>query len=145
MYFISIYILWDCLSLVGVNYNLKREQINEIQHHQLVLTLSVWYWGQGTSIDPRNGYYSKASKSRSSHAEVLLGKGALKICSKCTGEHPCRSAVSVTLRCNFIEIILRHGCCPVNLLHIFRTPFFKNTSGWLLLKILPNGKKKISY
>ena len=27
--------------------------------------------------------------------------------------------------CNFIEIALRHGCSPVNLLHIFRTPFSK--------------------
>ena len=35
-----------------------------------------------------------------------------------------------------IEITLRHGCCPVNLLHIFRTPFYKNTSGWLLLTFL---------
>ena len=26
-----------------------------------------------------------------------------------------------------------HGCSPVNLLHIFRTPFSRNTSGWLLL------------
>ena len=34
---------------------------------------------------------------------------------------------------NFIEIALRHGCSPVNLLHIFRTPFIKNTSGRLLL------------
>ena len=34
---------------------------------------------------------------------------------------------------NFIEIILRHGCFPVNLLHIFRTPFPKNTSDRLLL------------
>ena len=24
--------------------------------------------------------------------------------------------------CNFIEIALKHGCSPVNLLHIFRTP-----------------------
>ena len=36
---------------------------------------------------------------------------------------------------NFIEITLPHGCSPVNLLHIFRTPFTKNTSGWLLLSI----------
>ena len=36
---------------------------------------------------------------------------------------------------NFIEISLRHGCSPVNLLHIFRTPFPKNTSGRLLLKM----------
>ena len=29
--------------------------------------------------------------------------------------------------CNFIDITLQHGCSPVNLLHIFRTPFLKNT------------------
>ena len=34
---------------------------------------------------------------------------------------------------NFIEIALRHGCSPVNLLHIFRTPFLRNTTGWLFL------------
>ena len=34
---------------------------------------------------------------------------------------------------SFIEIALRHGWSPVNLLHIFRSPFPKNTSGWLLL------------
>ena len=35
---------------------------------------------------------------------------------------------------NFIEITLWHGCAPVNLLHILRTTFLKNTSGWLLSK-----------
>ena len=34
---------------------------------------------------------------------------------------------------NFIEMTLRHGCSPVNLLHLFRIPFPRNTSGWLLL------------
>ena len=29
---------------------------------------------------------------------------------------------------------LRHGCSPVNLPHIFRTTFLKNTAGRLLLK-----------
>ena len=33
----------------------------------------------------------------------------------------------------FIEITLRHECCPVSLLHIFRTPFPKDISGGLLL------------
>ena len=37
---------------------------------------------------------------------------------------------------NFIEIALRHGCSPVDLLHIFRAPFPKNTSGRLLLILL---------
>ena len=60
-------------------------------------------------------------------------KGVLKIYSKFTEEHPCRSVISIKLICNFIEITFRHGCSAVNLLLIFRTPFLKNTSGWLLL------------
>ena len=41
-------------------------------------------------------------------------------------------------KCDFSKVALqfRHGCSPVNLLHIFRTSFLKNTSGGLLLKIL---------
>ena len=46
-----------------------------------------------------------------------------------TGEHPCRKEISKKLLCNFIEVWLRYGCTPVNLMHIFRTPFRKNTSG----------------
>ena len=71
--------------------------------------------------------------NRSSRREVFLRKPALKICSKFTGELPYRSAISIKLFCNFIEIALRHGCSPINLLHIFRTPFLKSTSGRLLL------------
>ena len=72
---------------------------------------------------------------RSSHPNVLLLKSVLKIRSKFTGEHPCQSVISIKLLCNFIEITLLHGCSPVNLLHIFRTPFLRNTFGWLLLDI----------
>ena len=89
-----------------------------------------------------NCFHKKASLSMfdrvlntylaSSHSEVFLGNGVLKICSKFTGVHPCRSAISIKLLCNFIEIALQHGCSPVNLLHIFRTPFQQNTFEWLL-------------
>ena len=72
---------------------------------------------------------------RSSHPEVFLEKGVLKICNKLREEHLCRSVISIKLLCNFIEITLRHGCSPVNLLHIFRAPFTKNTSGRLLLNL----------
>ena len=41
--------------------------------------------------------------------------------------------ISANLLCSFIEITLRHGCSPANWLHIFRTPFPKNTYGGLLL------------
>ena len=38
------------------------------------------------------------------------------------------------LESQFFEIALRHGCSPVNLLHIFRTPFLQNASGRPLLQ-----------
>ena len=71
--------------------------------------------------------------ARSSHPEVFLGKGVLKLCRKFTGEHPCRSAISIKLESNFIEITLCHGLSPVNFPYILRTPVLKNTSGWLLM------------
>ena len=39
-----------------------------------------------------------------------------------------------------IEITLRDGRSPVNLLNIFRTPFYKNTSGWLLVLVVTKPK-----
>ena len=74
--------------------------------------------------------------SRSSRAEVFLVKGVLKTCIKFTGEHLCRSAISINMRSNFIGITLQHGQSPANVIHVFRTPFTKNTSGWLLLNFL---------
>ena len=70
---------------------------------------------------------------RSSYPEVFLVKGVLKICSIFTGVHPCQSVISIKLLCSFIEITLCHGCSPINLLHVFKTRFSKNTSGRLLL------------
>ena len=47
---------------------------------------------------------------RSSPPEVFLRKGVLKICSKFTGEHPCRSVISIKFQSNFIKIALRFSC-----------------------------------
>ena len=74
---------------------------------------------------------------------MFLEKGVLKLCSKFTGEHPCRSAISKKLQSNFIEIALQHGCSLVNLLHIFRitTLYFSkklfNIAGKNISKLLP--------
>ena len=65
----------------------------------------------------------------------------MKICSKSTGEQPCGSATSLKLLQQIYrrtpvlkrDFTLAHGCSPVDLLHIFRTSFFENTSGRLLL------------
>ena len=52
---------------------------------------------------------------------MFLEKGALKICRKFIAEQPRRSAISIKLQNNFIEIAFRHGCSL-------------ETSGRLLLK-----------
>ena len=83
----------------------------------------------------RKRFPNNFSICRSSCLEVFLGKDVLKICSKFIGKHPCRNVISIKLQSSFIEITPWHGCSPVNLLHIFRTPFLKNTSGRLLLYI----------
>ena len=81
-----------------------------------------WYIGQLESIKR-----ALIKTFRSSLQEVFSRKGVLKICNKFTGEHLCRSVISIKLVCSFIEITLRQGCSPVNLLHIFRTLLPENT------------------
>ena len=103
----------------------------EIGRLQLPFSLQILIW-----------FVAVSWLVRSSHPEMFLRKGVLKIWSKFTGKHPCRSAISI---CNFIEIALQHGCSPVNLLHIFWTLFLKNTSGWLRLKALNIGILGITF
>ena len=54
---------------------------------------------------------------RSSRPDVFSVKDVLKI---------------DVLKWDFNKVAKQHECSPVNLLHIFRIPFSKNTSGWLL-------------
>ena len=72
---------------------------------------------------------------RNTHQEEFLGRGVLKLCNRFTGEHRCRSAISMKLQSNCIEITLWYGCSPVNFLHNFRTSFLMNSSGRLLLSM----------
>ena len=94
----------------------------------------IWVWHLYLCVYS-SLFLLSTTESRSSPPDVFLEKVVLKICSKFTGESPCRSVISIKLPCNFIKITLRHKCSLVNLLHIFRTPFPKSTSAWLLLWI----------
>ena len=83
----------------------------------------------------------KVSVLANSKVSVLLDLFLLWILpsqrEKVLQKHPSRSVLrkrcSENLQSNFIEITLRHGCSPVNLLYICRIPLIKNTSGRLLL------------
>ena len=61
---------------------------------------------------------------RSSHPEVFFEKGVLKICSKFTGEHPCRSSIcfATLLKLQFgMGVFLQIGCIFSEHLYL-RTP-----------------------
>ena len=100
--------------------HLKSQILTEIKTNHLIYIVPRWH---GSRI------------YRSSHPEVFLRQGVLKICIKFTGEHPCGSVISINMLCNLFKIALRHGCSPVNLQHIFRTSFLRNNSGWLPLNL----------
>ena len=55
-----------------------------------------------------------------------------KICSQFT-EHPCRNVILIELQSNFIVITFLYGCSPADLLHVFRTTFYKNNFREMLL------------
>lgn len=74
--------------------------------------------------------------SESNPSMMFFEKVVLKISNKSIAKHPCRCAISIHLQSNFIKLTFRHGCSPVKLTHVFRTPFAKNISGGLLGKFL---------
>ena len=85
----------------------------------------VWNYVLPWNLVEYFGYSCKLYNTQKQPSRGALRKSVLKICSKFTGEHPCRCLISIKLLCNFIEIALRHGCSPANLLHIYRTPFLR--------------------
>ena len=134
---------WYLLPIpVGINENRHLAECNSNRKRKAITMGKNMqqYWIKPTQA--QRNYYLHRNKLQqiddrysSSLAEVFFVKVVLKICSKFTGEHPYRSVISIKLLCNFIEITPRYGCSPVNLMHIFRSPFSKNTCGWLLLHI----------
>ena len=107
-----------------------KQQQGSLKHFRILLT---HFTPMFPFYSPRRQKTNRFPVFRSSPPEVDLRKGVLKICSKFTGEHAYRSVISRKVLCNFIQITHGHGCSPVNLLHIFRTLFYRNTSGKLLL------------
>ena len=76
---------------------------------------------------------------RSSLPEVFLGNRILKICSKCTGEHLCRSMISICRFATLLKPLLGIGAllyiCCIFSEHLFlRTPV--EGCFWLLLLCL---------
>ena len=155
---ILVICLWNLLKMYNIPTKNSSLQYSKISNQSFakqidwVVSSCVKYW---PNVGQENWYWqplvfsttftSRFYKNRSSHGEVVLRKGVLKIWIKSTGEHPYRSVISIKLLCSFIEITRRDGCSHVNLLHIFRTPFPKSTCFWknsLLNTKLYSNKKR---
>ena len=96
--------------------------------------------------DSKNGflwvlYYLHPAKSRSSPPEVFLKK----VFWKYTVNLQENTHAEVWFQKSCFQITFRHGCSPVNLLHIFRTSFPKNTSGWPLMKAVYQLRGTVKY
>ena len=62
----------------------------------------------------------------------VLGKRCSKVMQQIYRRAPMPKRSFNKVVRKFTVIALRHGCSPINLLHIFAKPFPKNTSGGLL-------------
>ena len=74
---------------------------------------------------------------RSSHRRCSVRKAFLWNFAKITGKHLCKSlffnkVVGLSLQL-YKKKRLWHRCFPVNFTKFLRTPFLRNSSGWLLL------------
>ena len=112
----------------------SKYQVIKTDHPSSPFLVKIYNKKTNKTLIYLNEVIHKTTKTRSSHSHEFLRKGVLKICSKFTGEHPCRSAISIKLQSSFSEIALRHGCSPANLQHIFRTPFLGTPLGGCFCK-----------
>ena len=65
---------------------------------------------------------------------MFLGKGALREYAATLQENTHTEVrFQQGSKASLFKITFGHGCSSVNLLHILRTPFLKNTSGQLFL------------
>ena len=112
---------------VFANFELDSMVYRTIKYFFSIFSISLNYFRAA------HGGFFQCIVVKNSSPNVFLKKSVLRICSKFPGEHPCRNTISLKLLSNFFEITPRHGCSPVNLIPIFRTPFYKNTYRELLL------------
>ena len=111
---------------------LERKMYFEITHKKSASTFAlIFHLKEAPGTDLEKAVRWKGEKQP---PKGVLKKRCSENMQQIYRRKPMRSMISIKLLCDFIEITLRHVFSPKDLLHIFRTPFRRNTSGWLLLK-----------
>ena len=102
---------------------LTRNLEEESKHHKQVIWLIGMINWRKTSNQFSSWDHSQTLPKKKSSRNVLM-----KRCSENMQQMYKRTPAP-----KYAEVCFQHGCFSVNLLHISRTPFPKNTLGWLLL------------
>ena len=102
---ISFSLLSSILSLICKLYNYTDLQLyffTAISLHMLLQLMKKEILFELDITDYSHGNWDSNNLQKQASRDVLK-----KICSKFTGEHPCRSVISLKLQSNFVEIALR--------------------------------------
>ena len=96
------------------------------------LSYTSFSWIQNANVS-WNQYYRLHQFNREEQpSRCLLRKRCSEIMQQIHMRTPTAKCDSIKLLCDFFKIALWHRCSPVNLLHIFRTSSYRNTSAGLL-------------
>ena len=126
-------LFWSAFSDIKSEYGhlLRSNSLLRLKENRQILSKII-----SRNDDERNKINSQIStknrRNRSSRPKVFLRKGILKLCSKCTGEHPCGRAISIKLLWNRTSAWV--FSCKF-------AAYFQNSSGWLLLKEIVTKKQ----
>ena len=106
----------------------------------VILRLRIVYgdWEFLAQKQPSKGalWKRRSENMQQSHRKTSMPKFDKKVFLNYAAdlqENTHAKVILIKLLSNFIDITLWHGCSPVNLLHVFRTPFYENTCKKLLL------------
>ena len=106
--------IWTASAMAGITQNGKQ---------RLIISILVPLW---SSCFPRCSYHFLRYFETFGQVVIILRSWSV---------HSANSGIqNMQAQCvqNPFQNTIRHGCSPVNLLHILKTPFFKKTYGWLL-------------
>ena len=116
----------------------KQRTCHEQRTRHLVPIVTIYF-----KLPPNSGHLSITDKFFKNRWCPLFREFTISILAQVAQSRYRHNLEAATQRCFWkskcsANMGVRHGCSPVNLLHIFRTPFPKSTSEWLLPKFISN-------
>ena len=108
--------VWNFYMILSCRF---KETFNNLRSRSFILPKYASNYCQNAVVRLTSTYFRSIHPGVQPH---LLKKVVLKICSKFTGEHPCRSVISIKLKSRFGMVALLYICCRFSEHLFLRTP-----------------------